>query len=207
MQTKNYTSDLFPLVEALCGCQFSSNEVERIRAMINSRAKRAYRATQYWPRWLVVAESRAVSSGTIPFSEGSLDDIDEFIQINRTEPFQTASSQVIEFYVTAGGATLIDGNLNLDSAFVTYKKQFQDSYGDGSSGTQINVPEEWFEYIAHGTYADFLRAEGQQEKAALADAEAQDKLADELLKVHDQHSVNTLALQRTHTHANMQPRW
>ena len=207
MQTKNYTTDLFPLIEALCGCQFSSNELVRINAMINSRAERAYRASEYWPRFLVVGEERAVTSGVIPYSEGSLGDIDTFMLVHRTQPYQVATAQLIEFFVQSGGATLIDGNLSLTSAFVTYKQQHQDTYGDGSSGTNINVPEEWFEYIAHGTYADFLRAEGQQEKAALADAEAQDKLTDQLLKVGDQHTINAITNQRTHTHANMQPRW
>lgn len=207
MQTKNYTSDLLPLIKAICGVEFAAIEEPRIKAMINSRAKRAYRATQYWPRFLVVGEARAVSSGVIPFTEGSLDDIDEFLLVHRTQPFQSATAQLIDFYVQNGGATLLDGNLNLSSAYVTYKKQLADTYGDGSSGTSVNVPDEWFEYIAHGVYSDFLRAEGQQEKAALADAEANDKLADELLKVHDQSTVNVIAQQRFKTNSNMQLRW
>jgi len=206
VQTKNYTTDLLPLIKAMCGVEFSSIELPRIKAMINSRAKRAYRASDYWPRFLVVGEARTVTGGVVPFTEAGLDSIDTFLQVHRTQPYQTASAQQIEFYVQNGGATLIDGNLDLSSAYVTYKKQLTDTYGDGSSGTVVNVPDEWFSYLAHGTYADFLRAEGQQEKAALADAEAQDKLTDELLRISDMHTINTVA-NRMHTNANMQPRW
>lgn len=206
MQTKNYTTDLLPLIQAMCGAEFSSIELPRIKAMINSRAKRAYRASDYWPRFLVVGEERTVSGGVVPFTQSGLGAIDTFLQVHRTQPYQRASAQLIEFYVQNGGATLIDGNLDLSSAFVTYKKQLADTYGDGSSGTVVNVPDEWFSYLAHGTYADFMRAEGQQEKAALADAEAKDKLDDELIRISDMHTINAVA-NRIHTNANMQPRW
>jgi hypothetical protein len=207
MQTKNYTTDLLPLVKALCGVEFATIEEPRIKAMINSRAKRAYRASPYWPRFLVVGESRVATAGVIPFTEGSLDDIDTFIHINRTQPYQTATAQLIEYDVTSSGATLTDGNLNLTAAFVTYKKQLQDVYGDGSSGTTVNVPDEWFEYLAHGTYSDFLRSEGQQEKAALADQEAHEKLAEEMTTDNFTHTINKLTNQRFHTHLNSTTRW
>ena len=50
--------------------------------------------------------------------------------------------------------------------FVTYKKAYTPAIANNST----DIPGEWFYYIAYGTYADFLRGEGQQEKAALADA-------------------------------------
>ena len=206
MQTKNYTTDLLPLIKAMCGVEFSSIELPRIKAMINSRAKRAYRASDYWPRFLVVGEARTVTGGVVPFTEAGLGAIDTFLQIHRTQPYQTASAQQIEFYVQNGGATLIDGNLDLSSAYVTYKKQWTDTYGDGSSGTTVNVPDEWFEYLAHGTYADWMRAEGQQEKAALADAEAKDKLDDELIRISEMNTINAVA-NRIHTNSNRQVRW
>lgn len=206
MQTKNYTTDLLPLIKAMCGVEFSAIEIPRIKAMINSRAKRAYRASEYWPRFLVVGEERTVTGGVVPFTQAGLDSVDTFLQIHRTQPFQTASAQLIDFYVQNGGASLIDGSLNLSSAFVTYKKQLTDTYGDGSSGTVVNVPDEWFSYLAHGTYSDFLRAEGQQEKAALADIEAKDKLDDELIRISEMNTINAVA-NRIHTNSNRQVRW
>ena len=53
MQTKTYT-ELFALIQALCGVVFASIETPRIKALINRRALRAYRATNYWPRFLKI---------------------------------------------------------------------------------------------------------------------------------------------------------
>jgi hypothetical protein len=68
---------------------------------------------------------------------------------------------------------------------VTYKKILSDTYGE-TTGLQASVPAEWFDYIAHGVYADYLRAEGQQEKSQLADQEASLILEDELIQVDQQ---------------------
>ena len=75
--------------------------------------------------------------------------------------------------------------------------------GTNSTDT-TTVPKEWFDYLAHGTYADFLRSEGQQEKAAMADAESADLLNDELLRVSEQ--LPAFLTGRTSTNANMQYR-
>jgi hypothetical protein len=62
MQTKNYTTDLLPLIKSLCGAEFAAIELPRIKAMINSRAKRAFRMSDFWPRFLVVAEERNITN-------------------------------------------------------------------------------------------------------------------------------------------------
>lgn len=205
MQTKNYTTDLLPLVKALCGVEFSGIELPRIRAMVNRRAKRAYRASNYWTRYLKIAEERTVTNNVIPYAQSGLDSIDTFLRVHRQNPYQTAAVQEYDIMVTASGAQLIAGNLAPTSAWVTYKRQFTDTYGDGTGGTTTTIPDEWFEYLAHGTYADFLRAEGQQDKSALADAEANEILQDELMKLDEQHTQQIVS-SRVMTNANMQVR-
>jgi hypothetical protein len=59
--------------------------------------------------------------------------------------------------------------------------------------------------MAHGAYADYLRAEGQQEKAAVADQEANEMLLDELMRLDEQHT-QTVISPRIFTNANMQMR-
>jgi ribosomal protein L25 (general stress protein Ctc) len=206
MQTKNYTTDLLPLIKSLCGVEFAAIELPRIKAMINSRAKRAYRASNFWPRFLVVGESRTVTNGYVPWTESGLDSVDTFILIHRTEPYVLESAQDFDFYVDFNGAKITDGSLNSSAAFVTYKKQTTDVYGDGTSGTTTSIPDEWFEYLAHGTYSDWLRAEGQMEKAVVADQEAMDKLTDELIRIDEMRST-ALVSTRIQTNANMQSRW
>ena len=204
MQTKTY-AELFALIQALCGVVFASIETPRIKALINRRALRAYRATNYWPRFLKIGEQRVVTSGVVPFTESGLDSIDTFLRVHKQAPYVTASVQEYDIMVTASGATLVCGDLDPSEAFVTYKAQLTDTYGDGSGETTA-IPAEWFQYLAHGTYADYLRAEGQQEKAALADQEAEALLQDELIRIDEQHTLQMVA-NRVFTNANMQMRY
>ena len=204
MQTKTY-AELFALIQALCGVVFASIETPRIKALINRRALRAYRATNYWPRFLKIGEQRTVANSIVPFTESGLDSIDTFLRVHKQAPWITASVQEYDIMVTANGATLVSGDLDPSEAFVTYKSQLTDTYGDGAGETSA-IPAEWYQYLAHGTYADYLRAEGQQEKAALADQEAEGLLQDELIRIDEQHTLQMVA-NRIFTNANMQSRY
>ena len=52
------------------------------------------------------------------------------------------------------------------SAYITYKKQFAPFTTSSSYTTSTEeVPSEFFQFIAHATYADFLRMDGQTDKA------------------------------------------
>jgi hypothetical protein len=330
MQTRTY-ADLFALIQALCGVVFASIETGRIKALINRRAQRAYRSSNYWTRFLKIGEERAVGPGgsppvqasveigsdnsklkftanllsfvgadgnncrvrainpgtnnaslnasqsgydltislatnssgfaistalqiktflldslfpailcdlgngsngsgvyeahdyvsleggvnevppldipanVIPYSESGLQPIDTFLRIFKQAPYIASSVQEFDFAVTADGATLVAGDLNPSTAFLTYKAQFTDTYGDGAGETS-SVPAEWFQYLAHGTYADYLRAEGQQEKAAVADAEAEALLTEELIRLDENHTSGFVS-NRIRTNANMQLRW
>ncbi len=206
MQTKNYTNDLLPLIKSLCGVEFANLELPRIKAMVNSRAKRAYRASNFWPRFLVVGEERDVVNGYVPWTQSGLDSVDTFVIIHRSAPYIADSAQNFDFYVDFTGAKIVDGDLNSASAYATYKKQTTAVYGDGTSGTTVEVPDEWFEYLAHGTYSDWLRSEMQMEKSQIADAEAADKLTDELIRIDEMRS-SALVSTRIQTNANMQSRW
>jgi hypothetical protein len=258
MQTRTY-ADLFSLIQALCGVVFASIETGRIKALINRRAQRAYRSSNYWTRFLKIGEERyladdpvavtttvsgtgyfietvgdtdftligatastvgeyfvATGAGTgtgtvrralgyVPYDETGKSSIDTFLRIFKQEPYISSSVQEFDYTVTADGATLVAGDLNPETAFVTYKAQFTDTYGDGAGETS-SVPAEWFQYLAHGTYADYLRAEGQQEKAALADQEAEALLTEELIRLDENHTSGFVS-NRIRTNANMQLRW
>jgi hypothetical protein len=261
MQTKTYT-ELFALIQALCGVVFASIETPRIKALINRRALRAYRSTNYWPRFLKIGEERRLSgdsaaatttvsgesyfiatvgdtdftvigassntvgvyftatgagSGTgtvfpalgyLPYMQTGLSSVDTFLRAHKQAPYVTASVQEYDIMVTANGATLVVGDLNPATAFLTYKAQLTDTYGDDENGAgeTSDIPAEWYQYLAHGTYADYLRAEGQQEKAALADQEAEGLLQEELIRIDEQHTLQLVA-NRIFTNANMQMRY
>ena len=209
MRTRNY-SDLLELIQALCGVVFASIELGRINAFVNRRISRAYRASDYWTRFLTVGEERAVSDGIIGYSQpaGGVDgiaekaDIDTFLRIHKDPPYSNVAVQEYDFSVGVDGAKLVSGTLDPSVAYVTYKSVLPDNYGQDST----EIPAEWFQYLAHGTYADYLRAEGQQEKAALADQEANEILTDELMRAENVSTQNLVAT-RFLTNANMQMRY
>ena len=203
MQTKTY-SELFELVQALCGVVFASIEAPRIKALINRRATKAYKSSNYWTRFLRVGEQRDVIDGIIPFESGGFDSIDTFLRIFPFQPYKNIGGGEYEFTVSVFGASLLSGPFNPELAWVIYKARKAVSYGP-SAPDETNVPEEWFEYMAHGAYADYLRAEGQQEKAVIADQEANEILLDELMKLDDQHTQSIIA-NRIFTNSNMQSR-
>ena len=187
MTTKSY-SDLLSIIKSLCGVEFATIELARINSLVNRRAKRAYRASNNWPRFITVGESRTVTAPTgakyVPYVQATKNTIGTFLKINAVAPFTTTSPQDINFHVDSNGANLITSSTS-SSVFVTYKKVLSDIYGD-SAGMVLDVPSEWFDYIAHGVYSDYLRAEGQQEKSQIADAEASLILDDELIQVDQQ---------------------
>ena len=204
MQTRTY-AELLSLIQSLSGVVFATLELGRIKALINRRALRAYRSTNYWPRFLKIGEERAVTSDVVPYTESGKSSIDTYLRIHVQAPYVTTSVQEYDIMVTADGAKLVAGNTAPTSAFVTYKAQLTDTYGDGT-GESTAIPAEWYQYMAHGTYADYLRAEGQQEKAALADQEADMLLQEEMIRIDEQHTLQMVA-NRIFTNANMQMRY
>ena len=204
MQTRTY-AELLSLIQSLSGVVFATLELGRIKALINRRALRAYRSTNYWPRFLKIGEERVVTSNVIPYTEVGKDSIDTYLRAHVKAPYISTSSQEYDIMVTADGATLVAGNTSPTSEFLTYKIQLADTYGDGDGETTA-IPAEWYQYMAHGTYADYLRAEGQQEKAALADQEADMLLQEEMIRIDEQHTLQVVA-NRIFTNSNMQTRY
>jgi len=205
VKTDTY-ANLLTLIQAWCGTSLGTTELARINAFVNHRARRVHKASDHWPRFLKVGEERTCgSTGLVPFSQTSKDDIDTFLVIHRTDPYKTLSAQEFDFYVDQDGAQIQNYTANDDgTVFVTYRAELDVAYGTGS-GQTATVPEEWFDYLAHGAYADWLRSEGQTEKAALEDAVAETRLMDELEKVGRMHIGRTVA-NRVRTNANMQLR-
>ena len=70
---------------------------------------------------------------------------------------------------------------------VTYKKTFTDFTKNSQ-----DIPEEFFYYGAHATYADFLRMDGQTSKAMDEENKASTYLATELEKLDIISNNNTI---------------
>lgn len=199
MENLTYTS-IYNRVKALAGVLSPSVDAQaNIKEFINRRAKIAYESSDFWPRWLVVGESRTITNNVIPFTENGKSEIDKFIRVHKVyQPFYQYSSVELEFYVSGDGAHLInDTSSSTTTAYVTYRKQWNGPYTDSST----DIPDEWQDYIAHGAYADYLRSDGKNDVALTEDKFADDILQTELSQVDVTRSSGIVA-HRISTHVN-----
>jgi hypothetical protein len=181
---------LFQLVRSLAGVDaFTSDEENDIKRLANRRLYEAYSASQMWTQYLVVGEERTISSDqVVPFIQTPKRDISEFQRIHRDPPFLNTGSMEYNFYVDSSGAHVMNlGDTGASSVYVTYKKKFTDF-----SETSQDIPEEFFYYAAHATYADFLRMDGQTSKAFDEENRASTYLATELEKLDIISNNNTV---------------
>ena len=150
-----------------------------------------------------------VSSGTSPAPKvRDLLEISNFMRIHRQEPFLRNSTIEFDFFADLDGAHIQNlVTTDATSVYVTYKKTLTElttlDY-DGALGTSL-VPIEFFYFIAHATYADFLRMDGQTQKAMIEGEVAKTYLDTELEKAETVMNVNALKT-RINTHLNRQSR-
>ncbi len=177
LQTKTYTQ-LYTLVKALYGStSLTTEEDTLLGAFINRRLYNAYRRSDLWPRYLVVGEARVASGNVIPFTQATLNTIDTFLRVYSASPYDTQSVDEFDLNVTSSGARVVGNSSDASTFYVDYKKVWDGPF-DSTSNTLI--PLEHFEYAAHGAYSDLLRYDKQQDKALLADQEAEQLLMLEL---------------------------
>jgi hypothetical protein len=121
----------------------------------------------------------SLSTNIVPFTQAGKSTIDTFLRIHKTyQPFYLYSAPELEYYVTYEGAYLVGDTAPSTNTYVTYKKVADAAYTSAST----NIPGEWFNYLAHASFADFLRQDGQNEKAVLEENIAKGILDDQLQK-------------------------
>ncbi len=159
----------------------------------------------------------------VPYDESGLDSISEYIRIHRKQPFIDTSAIEYDFFVDVDGANILNiSSGNDNTAFVTYKKpltlftvavsdppvaaDFVDGgTSNGAANRALTVPLEFFSYLAHASYADFLRMESKYEDARTEEAIAQNYLAQELEKIDIRNNNNSLN-KKFSTYVNRQSR-
>jgi len=210
MQTRTY-GDLFKLIQSLAGVgTFAASEKDDIANFINRRFFEAFNTSHIWPRYVVTGEERTIATSpaqTVPYTEASKDNIGEFIRIHRTQPFLRNSALEFDFYVDGSGAHILNlTTADATSAFVTYKKEFTPfTVSSDYENSTVEVPAEFFHFIAHTAYADFLRMDGQTDKALIEEQTGGNYLALELEKI-DLRMNNNTVLKKFSTYVNRQAR-
>ena len=210
--TETYTN-LQERFKSIAGLQsLETTDASFFRQAINRRFRTAYQRYP-WPDFTVVGEQidlATVNDNTIQTFDVAnphtniqklANDADVVFRIHKTDP---KSSRYPEEYtyvslLNAGGKPSVKiinpTALNSVNVFVTYRKDVEtvvkdDSgttgfYGD-ASGDTANVPFRFFEYMAFGAYADFLRGDGQTDKAQVEDQNAEMILRQEIDIVRNQ---------------------
>jgi len=147
----------------------------------------------------------------IPYAQTGKATVGSFNRIFRKQAFLNSSAHEYEFFVDFTGANILNVVSTTDNAaFISYKKEFTPFSVTGTAvsdftGSTVEVPAEFFSYIAHATYADFLRMDGQTDKAFAEESTASVALALELEKV-DIISNNNTVNKRFSTYVNRQSR-
>ena len=143
----------------------------------------------------------------VPFAQTGKTTIGSFNRVFRKQPFLNQSATEYEFFLDVTGANILNIVSTTDNAaFVSYKKEFTPfDVTSGYSDSTVEVPNEFFPYLAHATYADFLRMDGQTDKAFQEEERANLAMALELEKV-DIISNNNTVNKRFSTYVNRQSR-
>tara|TARA_R110002012_G_scaffold10373_1_gene47690 strand:+ start:344 stop:1285 length:942 start_codon:yes stop_codon:yes gene_type:complete len=136
----------------------------------------------------------------IPYTQTNKNNIGEFLKIHRKKAYLNNSSIEYDFFVDSDGGNILNiTNTTDNAAFITYKKELPQY-----TITSTDIPGEWFFFIAHASYADFLRIEGEVEKALVEEERGQKYLALELEKIDNMSNNNVF--NRFSTHGTRQSR-
>jgi hypothetical protein len=154
------------------------------------------------------ASGWTTSTGTAPAPYvRDLSNIGEFVRIHRTRPLLNRSALEYEFYVSALGAHILNQVSTTEgTAWATYKKEFTPfTVTSDYYNSTVEVPGEFFNFISHAVYADFLRVQNKQEEALAEEQAAQTFLALELEKIDIRSNNNTIN-HKFSTYVNRQAR-
>tara|TARA_R110000851_G_scaffold329417_1_gene501254 strand:+ start:97 stop:1098 length:1002 start_codon:yes stop_codon:yes gene_type:complete len=132
---------------------------------------------------------------------GTLTPIGEFVRVHRKRSFLNNSSLEYDFYVDNDGANILNIVNNEDvNSFVTYKKELT-TFNENST----DIPSEFFHYLAHSSYADFLRMDGQNAKALQEEEIAKGYINAQLEQIDIRNNNNSLN-HKFSTYVNRQSR-
>ena len=119
-QTETY-ANLLSTIEALHGATFIDVEKTRIRHLVNSRARAAYRESDLWDQFLVTGEERVVNdsdptnlyvpfvgttSATADVTSITAGDIDTVLRAHDANPFAVTSPREYEVLMAKDGVIL-----------------------------------------------------------------------------------------------------
>ena len=221
--------ELKDLTFALIGREYTTTSASygRIIALWNYAANKAYKASNYWERYLVIGDERTISNkNQVPRSQSGSDTIDTYLRIYQNDPDKKRGGEY-KFVVNNSGATMTgnagpttsdlyespDGSglyIQPDSSeddatvFVVYKKILDVSLSAEDSDS-TTIPSEFLAYMAHLTAYTWQRSVDQNASDVnftLSLALVNSVLEDELAKISDQNIANSYIVKNMRTNYN-----
>ena len=200
-------SQLKSRFQALAGLEsLQTTDASFLRDLVNRRARLAHERYP-WPQFTIIGESVAIATSddnrlrVYGTSNKLANDANVVFRIHKGDPSNTRYPDEYTFFteLDSGGfpsvkiiePTALDG-INV---YVTYRKDLRAEINSGSatsgyygdeSGDEQNIPNIFFEYMVQGAYADFLRGDGQTEKATVEEQNAEALLIQEIDLVREQ---------------------
>ena len=202
--------------KSIAGLQsLETTDASFFRQSINRRFRTAYQRYP-WPDFTVIGESVTLltpsanhiqtfnvsSPQTSPAMVPLANNADVVFRIHTSDPKSTRYPEEYTYVSLLNG----DGDpsikiihptvLSSTAVFVTYRKDVETVIADGNGSStgffgdetndNQNIPFRFFEYMAFGAYADFLRGDGQTDKAQIEDQNAELILRQEIDIVRNQ---------------------
>ena len=200
-------SQLKSRFQALAGLEsLQTTDASFLRDLVNRRARLAHERYP-WPQFTIIGESVAIVTSddnrlrVYGSSNKLANDANVVFRIHKADPSSTRYPDEYTFFteLDSGGfpSVKIIEPTALDSinVYVTYRKDLRGEINSGSAtsgyygdevGDEQNIPNIFFEYMVQGAYADFLRGDGQTEKATVEEQNAEGLLIQEIDLVREQ---------------------
>lgn len=204
--TSSY-NDLIERFKSIAGLQsLETTDATFLRQSVNRRARTAFERYP-WPDFVVVGEEHSIASSDNEIQVyGASADLDTsanvVFRVHKQDPTSTRYPEEYTFVSILNSSgfpsikIITPDDLTGVNVYVTYRKDLDDvisddgTYSSGFFGDESNdnpnIPYQFFEYMAFGAYADFLRGDGQTEKAQVEDQNSEIILRSEIDKVRNQ---------------------
>ena len=187
--------------------EMETTDSDFLRQLVNKRIRNAYERYP-WPNHTVVGETvtsaeRPTANQTVTYgsAKGLVNNADVVFKVHKSDPKSDRYPDEYQF-VSHTDSTgnpiiqLIEPTTVTADIYCTYRTALEDvveddaGYSTGffgdAAGDNPNIPYQFFEYAVYGAYADFLRGDGQTEKAIAEDQNAELHLRMEIDKVRNQ---------------------
>lgn len=175
---------------------------------LNDRLRKAYESYP-WPEFLVVGEAVTLTSNNIRFAEESgapqagaklARNADTVLRVHKQNPRDHLNPGEYLFLIvedTFGYPTIrmISGSLSGQTVYVTYRVKFEDHVNTATTpagttgkygpepGDNPDIPLGLYNYAVHGAFVDYLRSDGQSQKAIIEEQVAQLHLTESVEKI------------------------